>query len=207
MNLATKLTLARVIAIPLFMVAFLWKSPGVSLVSDWGKIIATVIFIIAAITDYFDGYLARKYNMVTTFGKFIDPIADKLLVSAALIVMVVYREISYTSAWVTVIIIAREFSVTGLRLICAEKGVVIAASNAGKFKTVSQLVAIITALCFISIRVILDTYYSTEVGNNFPVMFNTYYGYVIYTLMGIATIATIYSGYDYFRKNKSFLEK
>ena len=108
MNLATKLTIARVIAIPLFMVAFLWNPPGVSLVSDWGKIIATVIFIIAAITDYFDGYLARKYNMVTTFGKFIDPIADKLLVSAALIVMVAYREISYTSAWVTVIIIARD---------------------------------------------------------------------------------------------------
>ena len=133
MNLATKLTIARVIAIPLFMLAFMWQAPGNSLVNDWGKIIATIIFILAAITDYFDGYLARKYNMITTFGKFIDPIADKLLVSSALIVMVAYRDISYTSAWVTIIIIAREFAVTGLRLVCAEKGVVIAASNAGKF--------------------------------------------------------------------------
>lgn len=203
MNLATKLTIARVIAIPLFMLAFLWQAPGNSLVSDWGKIIATVIFIIAAITDYFDGYLARKYNMITTFGKFIDPIADKLLVSAALVVMVAYREISYTSAWVTVIIIAREFAVTGLRLICAEKGVVIAASNAGKFKTVTQLLAIITALCFISIRILLETNNLKEYLNSF----NLYYGYVIYFLMGVAAIATIYSGYDYFRKNKQFLEK
>ena len=165
--------------------------------------ISSVPFIIAAITDYFDGYLARKYNMITTFGKFIDPIADKLLVSAALVVMVAYREISYTSAWVTVIIIAREFAVTGLRLICAEKGVVIAASNAGKFKTVTQLLAIITALCFISIRILLETNNLNEYLNSF----NLYYGYVIYFLMGVASIATIYSGYDYFRKNKQFLEK
>lgn len=203
MNLATKLTIARVIAIPLFMLAFMWQAPGNSLVSDWGKIIATIIFIIAAITDYFDGYLARKYNMITTFGKFIDPIADKLLVSAALVVMVAYRDISYTSAWVTVIIIAREFAVTGLRLICAEKGVVIAASNAGKFKTVTQLIAIITALCFISIRIVLETNNQNEYLNSFK----QYYGYVIYCLMGVAAIATIYSGYDYFRKNKQFLEK
>ena len=203
MNLATKLTIARVIAIPLFMLAFMWQAPGISLVSDWGKIIATIIFIIAAITDYFDGYLARKYNMITTFGKFIDPIADKLLVSAALVVMVAYRDISYTSAWVTVIIIAREFAVTGLRLICAEKGVVIAASKAGKFKTVTQLTAIITALCFISIRIVLESNNYTEYLNSFK----QYYGYVIYCLMGVAAIATIYSGYDYFRKNKQFLEK
>ncbi len=203
MNLATKLTIARVIAIPLFMLAFMWQAPGNSLVCDWGKIIATLIFIIAAITDYFDGYLARKYNMITTFGKFIDPIADKLLVSAALIVMVAYREISYTSAWVTVIIIAREFAVTGLRLICAEQGLVIAASKAGKFKTVTQLTAIITALFLISIRIILETQNSVENLKSF----NSFYGYVIYILMGVAAIATIYSGYDYFRNNKQFLEK
>ncbi len=203
MNLATKLTVARVIAIPVFMLAFMWQSPGSSLMEDWGKVTATVIFILAAITDYYDGYLARRYNMITTFGKFIDPIADKLLVSAALIVMVAYKEITYTSAWIVVIIIAREFSVTGLRLICAEQGKVIAASPAGKFKTVTQLVAIITALIFISVRVILETKNLTEYSNQF----NAYYGYVIQTLMIIAAIATIYSGYDYFRKNKLFLEK
>lgn len=203
MNLATKLTLARVVAIPLFMLAFLWQPPNTPLAADYGKIIATLIFIIAAITDYYDGYLARRYNMVTTFGKFIDPIADKLLVSAALIVMVAYREISYTSSWVAVIIIAREFSVTGLRLICAEKGLVIAASKAGKIKTVTQLLAIITALCLISIRIVLETKNLTENLNTF----NSYYGYVIYLLMAVASIATIYSGYDYFRNNKQFLEK
>ena len=203
MNLATKLTLARVAAIPLFMLAFLWQSPGASLVEDWGKIIAAVIFILAAITDYYDGYLARRYNMITTFGKFIDPIADKLLVSAALIVMVAYKDISYTSAWVVVIIIAREFSVTGLRLICAEQGKVIEASPAGKFKTVTQLLAIVTVLICISTRVILETKNLTDYSHSF----NAYYGYVIYTLMAVAAIATIYSGYDYFRKNKLFLEK
>ena len=203
MNLATKLTIARVIAIPIFMLAFLWQSPNTSLVEDWGKIIATVIFILAAITDYYDGYLARRYNMVTTFGKFIDPIADKLLVSAALVVMVAYQPITYTSAWVAVIIIAREFAVTGLRLICAEQGIVIAASKAGKFKTVTQLTAIITALCFISIRIGLETKNLTD----YLTSFNAYYGYIIYVLMTLAAIATIYSGYDYFRKNKSFMEK
>lgn len=202
MNLATKLTVARVIAIPLFMAAFLWRAPGAPLENDWGKVIATVIFIIAAITDYYDGYLARRYNMVTTFGKFIDPIADKLLVSAALIVMIPYSELAFTSAWVTVVIIAREFAVTGLRLICAEQGKVVDASPAGKFKTVTQLVAIITALCFISIRVALAT---NNVVSEYATIFINYYGYVIYTLMGIAAIATLYSGYDYFRKNKHYL--
>ncbi len=200
MNLATKLTVARVIAIPLFMAAFLWQAPGTSLAGDWGKVIATVIFILAAITDYYDGYLARRYNMVTTFGKFIDPIADKLLVSAALVVMVAYRELAFTSAWVAVIIVAREFAVTGLRIICAEKGVVIAASRAGKFKTVTQLVAIITGLCLIAIRVALETSNS-----EFALTFNQYYGYVIQILMVIAAITTLYSGYDYFRKNKQYL--
>ncbi len=203
MNLATKLTIARVIAIPIFMIAFLWKAPNESLITDWGKIIATLVFIIAAITDYYDGYLARRYNMVTTFGKFIDPIADKLLVSAALVIMVAYQPITYTSAWIAVIIIAREFAVTGLRLICAEQGIVIAASKAGKFKTVTQLTAIITTLCFISIRIVLETQNLTD----YLTPFKAYYGYVIYALMTIAAIATIYSGYDYFIKNKSFLEK
>lgn len=203
MNLATKLTVARVVAIPLFMLAFLWQAPNTTLTSDWGKVIATLIFIFAAITDYYDGYLARRYNMVTTFGKFIDPIADKLLVSAALVVMVAYQPITYTSAWVAVIIIAREFAVTGLRLICAEQGIVISASKAGKFKTVTQLTAIITALCFITIRIVLETKQLTE----YYTQFNSYYGYVIQVLMAIAAIATIYSGYDYFKNNKSFLEK
>ena len=203
MNLATKLTLLRIIAIPFFLLAFLWKAPDQSLASDWGKIIATVIFIIAAITDYYDGYLARKYKQVTTFGKFMDPIADKLLVSTALIVLAEYRSLSYASSWVAIIIIAREFAVTGLRLVCAEKGKVIAASNAGKIKTASQLTAIITCLVFISARVYL-------ISNNmlgYHKIFMQFYGITIQVLMAIAVISTIYSGYDYFKKNWHFLDE
>lgn len=208
MNLATKLTVARVIGIPLFITAFMWQAPSSDLAGDWGKVVATVIFIFAAITDYYDGYLARRYNMITTFGKFIDPIADKLLVSAALVVMVAYSNVCYmttaVASWISVIIIAREFAVTGLRLICAEKGEVISASKAGKFKTASQLTAIITCLVLISARVIMETNGTTSVT---VATYNSYCYYIINTLMAISAIATLYSGYDYFRKNKHFLAK
>ncbi|NCB37365.1 MAG: CDP-diacylglycerol--glycerol-3-phosphate 3-phosphatidyltransferase [Erysipelotrichia bacterium] len=203
MTLATKLTLARVAAIPFFMMAFFYRAPGASLDSDWGKIVATVIFIAAAITDYYDGYLARRYQEVTTFGKFIDPIADKLLVSTALIAMVEYRDISGTTAWVAIIIIAREFAVTGLRLICAEQGQVIDASGAGKLKTTAQLTAIITALCFLSIRILLLSYAQ----HGYLELLMQYYAVIIQGLMIIAALATIYSGYDYFKKNWHFLDE
>ena len=135
MTLATKLTLSRIIAIPFFILAFCWNKPDIPLNEDWGKVIATVIFILAAITDFFDGYLARLHKEVTTFGKFIDPIADKVLVAATLIAMVRYDSITQTSIWVAVIIMAREFCVTGLRLMCVEQGKVLDASKAGKWKT------------------------------------------------------------------------
>jgi len=203
MNLATKLTLLRVVAIPFFMLAFAYRAPGSPLENDWGKVIATVIFILAAITDYYDGYLARLYGQVTTFGKFIDPIADKLLVSTALIAMVEYREITHTAGWVAIIIIAREFAVTGLRLICAEQGHVIDASSAGKIKTTAQLTAIITALCFVSIRISLLSY-----GHQVYLdMLMHIYAVVIQVLMVIAAVSTVYSGYDYFKKNWKFLDE
>ena len=202
MNLATKLTLTRVVAIPFFMLAFFYKAPGASLENDWGKAIATLIFILAAITDYYDGYLARRYQQVTTFGRFMDPIADKLLVSTALIAMVEYREITHTAAWVAIIIIAREFAVTGLRLICAERGQVIDASGAGKLKTATQLTAIITALCFLSIRIFLFSY-SHQIWLEQLMQF---YAATIQILMIIAAITTVYSGYDYFKANWHFLD-
>ncbi len=203
MNLATKLTVARVAAIPFFMAAFVYRAPGASLVGDWGKVIATLIFILAAITDYYDGYLARKYQQVTTFGRFMDPIADKLLVSTALIAMVEYREITHTAAWVVAIIIAREFAVTGLRLICAERNKVIDASSAGKLKTITQLTAITTALFFLSIRVFLLSY-SHQVWLDQLMQF---YAATIQVLMIIAAITTVYSGYDYFKTNWHFLDQ
>ncbi|HOI92486.1 MAG TPA: CDP-diacylglycerol--glycerol-3-phosphate 3-phosphatidyltransferase [Candidatus Rifleibacterium sp.] len=202
MTLATKLTLMRVAAIPFFMLAFFFRAPGASLEGDWGKALATLIFIVAAITDYYDGYLARLYKEVTTFGRFIDPIADKLLVSTALIAMVEYREITHTAAWVAIIIIAREFAVTGLRLICAERGQVIDASGAGKIKTTFQLTAIITALCFLTIRVFLLSYNQQA----YLEMLMKIYSPVIQGLMVLAALATVYSGYDYFKKNWHFLD-
>ncbi len=203
MTIATKLTLMRVFAIPFFLVAFLWRPTGASLDHDWGKVIATVIFILAAITDYYDGYLARKYKQVTTFGKFIDPIADKLLVSTGLIVMAEYRGITFTASWIAIIIIAREFAVTGLRLICAEKGNVISASTAGKIKTTAQLTATITCLCFITIRIFLISYNQQD----YLEIFMKFYGITIQSLMIIAAISTVYSGYDYFKKNWHFLDE
>ncbi len=203
MNVATRLTVARMAAIPFFMAAFFYRAPGASLEGDWGKAIATLIFILAAITDYYDGYLARKYQQVTTFGRFMDPIADKLLVSTALIAMVEYREITHTAAWVAIIIIAREFAVTGLRLICAERGKVIDASGAGKLKTTTQLTAIITALCFLTIRIFLLSYAQQE----WLTFLMQFYAVTIQVLMIIAAVATVYSGYDYFKKNWHFLDQ
>lgn len=131
MNLPNSLTILRVIMIPLFVVAKLWQSPE----SD---IIAGCIFIAACVTDFFDGYLARKYNLITTFGKFMDPLADKLLVCAALICFLVDGN-EEMPAWVVIVIISREFIISGFRLVAAEKGVTIAASWWGKVKTCAQM--------------------------------------------------------------------
>jgi CDP-diacylglycerol--glycerol-3-phosphate 3-phosphatidyltransferase len=203
MNLATKLTLLRIFAIPFFLIAFFWKPVDAPLAEDWGKVAATVIFILASITDYIDGYLARLYKQITTLGRFMDPIADKLLVSTALISMVEYRAITNTAGYIAIIIIAREFAVTGLRLVCAEKGKVIDASSAGKVKTTFQMTAIITTLCLLSLRVIFETYAFVEY-NNFLMDF---YSPLIQILMILAALATLYSGYDYFKKNWHLLDR
>lgn len=135
MNTPNKLTVARMILVP-FLVLFL--------LTEWGgaanRFLSAGIFIAASITDWFDGYLARKNNLVTNFGKFMDPLADKLLVCSALICLV---ELDRLDAWVVIIIIAREFIISGFRLIAVENGIVIAANYWGKFKTVSQMIMII----------------------------------------------------------------
>ncbi|MBI3038358.1 CDP-diacylglycerol--glycerol-3-phosphate 3-phosphatidyltransferase [bacterium] len=201
MTLATKITFIRIGAIPLFMVTFLWN--GDNLIRDWAKVSATVIFIIAAITDYYDGAIARWYKEETTFGKFMDPIADKLLVSTALVAMVELKKLTFTSAWMTIIIIAREFAVTGLRLIATPKGMPIEASNLGKWKTTAQLTAIITALVFISVRIFIETFGLKEFGE----WFLPAHGYIIQGLMWIAVTMTLISGYDYLKKNWHFLDE
>ena len=133
MNLPNKLTMFRVILIPFFV---LFMLVDITTVDKW---IALGIFIIASLTDLLDGKIARKYNLVTNFGKFMDPLADKLLVCSALICLV---ELAKIPAWMVIIIIAREFIISGFRLIAADNGVVIAASYWGKFKTTFQMVMI-----------------------------------------------------------------
>lgn len=134
LNLPNKLTLFRIFIIPLFLLFLLGGIGG-----EYSRYIALVIFIIASVTDALDGYIARKYNRVTNFGKFMDPLADKILVCSALIALIQTGDIS---SIVVIIIIAREFIITGFRLVASDSGVIIAASNWGKLKTISQMIMI-----------------------------------------------------------------
>ncbi len=174
MNLANKITVFRVIMIPFFMFFLLSGIKN-------GQNIAAVIFIVAALTDSLDGYIARSRNQVTTLGKFMDPLADKLLVSAALISMI---ELGMVKSWVVVIIIAREFAITGLRVIAASEGVTIAANWLGKIKTITQLLAIILLLL-----------------NNYP--FRLINIPLDQIMLHIAVIFTIISGFDYLYVNRN----
>ena len=135
MNTPNKLTVARMILVP-FLVVFLLTGWG----GEANRWICLAIFVAASVTDWFDGHLARKYNLITNFGEFMDPLADKLLVCSAMICMI---ELDKLPAWVVIIIIGREFIISGFRLIAAENGIVIAANYWGKFKTVSQMIMII----------------------------------------------------------------
>lgn len=202
MNLPNKLTLSRIFLVPVFMIFIMplpdwffqssmltFMQPQLLSINnflvDYGNVIAAIIFIIAASTDGVDGYIARKTEQVTRFGKFLDPIADKLLVTAALIPLVQRGDIT---GWVAMIIIAREFIVTGLRLVAAGEGVVITASNLGKVKTVTQIVAIVATLL-----------------RNFPLSLFTDFKFHAYAMF-IAMIITVYSMYDYLAKNIKLLD-
>ena len=186
MNLANKLTLVRMFLVPIFLIFIAVK--GI----PYGKEIATAIFILAALTDKLDGYIARSRNQITKFGKFMDPLADKLLVTSALVSLV---ELQVIPTWVAMIIIAREFAVTGLRAVAAAEGIIIAASGWGKAKTVTQIVAIVLALISID-----------EGSENAPATFMMIpYSYIVILAkiaMTAAIIITIISGLDYFIKNK-----
>ena len=149
MNTPNKLTIARMITVP-FLVIFLLTGWG----GEANRYISLTLFVVASVTDWFDGYLARKNNLVTNFGKFMDPLADKLLVCSAMICMI---DLKRLPAWFVIIIIAREFIISGFRLIAAENGIVIAANYWGKFKTASQMIMIILLILhFDGIFVILE---------------------------------------------------
>ena len=136
MNLPNKLTILRVIMIPFFVAALLYDGGA----NQNMRYVAAALFIIASLTDMLDGKIARKYNLVTNFGKFMDPLADKLLVCSALICLI---ELEQLPSWMVIIIVSREFIISGFRLIAAEQGIVIAASYWGKFKTTFQMIAVI----------------------------------------------------------------
>jgi len=168
MNTANKLTLLRVIMIPVFLVALYWSFP-------FHKIVALIIFILASVTDFIDGYIARHFNQVTDFGKFMDPLADKLLVISA---MLWFVEAGQMAAWVVLVVLAREFAVSGLRMVAAPKGIVIAAAWSGKIKTASTMVCI----CIMLVPI--------------PAILNT-------LCVAVILITTVVSGVEYFIKNKS----
>ncbi|MCL4441433.1 MAG: CDP-diacylglycerol--glycerol-3-phosphate 3-phosphatidyltransferase [Firmicutes bacterium] len=178
MNLPNRLTLARMFLIPVFLAV-------VTLKIKYGDIIAAGVFVLAASTDGLDGYIARKNKQVTTLGKFMDPLADKLLVSAALIVLV---ELGKISAWVAVLIIGREFMVTGLRAIAAAEGVVISASKLGKWKTVTQIIAIVVMF----LQNVTFQFLGFDLGK---------------IAMAVAVFFTIWSGVDYVSKGWHLLKK
>lgn len=180
MNLPNKLTLFRVILIPFFV--FFVLAPYFE---GYGNYIALAIFIVASLTDLLDGKIARKYNLVTNFGKFMDPLADKLLVCSAMICLVDKKELA---SWIVIIIIAREFIISGFRLIASDNGVVIAASYWGKFKTTFQMLMVIVLLLDIS----LSQYAWIHILG------------IILTY--IALVLTIVSLIDYIAKNKDVLK-
>ena len=174
MTLATKITLVRVAFIPLYM-AFMYLSGGASGLWMW---LALAVFIVASITDYIDGHIARSRHQVSDFGKFLDPLADKLLTLAA---MTMFCQWGAFPAWALMIVLTREFAVSGLRMVAGPKGKVIAAGKSGKFKTASSMVGLCVLMAF---------------PDNV---------YVIWTVVALIVITTVYSGIEYFIQNWKLL--
>lgn len=186
MNIPNRITISRILLIPIFILLL-------TLPLDWGNVsignetlpvvhlVSALLFIVASGTDWVDGYYARKYNLVTNLGKFLDPMADKLLVAAAFVLLV---ELNMAPAWLVIIILSREFAVTGLRLVAAGEGVVLAAGQMGKWKTTFQLVSIAFLLL-----------------HDFPFSYLDLTVSIGTILLYIALILTVVSGLDYFIKN------
>ena len=196
MNTPNKLTVFRILLVPLIVIVSLINIDiniyGIPLTF----IIMDVIFIIGSLTDKLDGYLARKNNQVTNFGKFLDPIADKVLVVSAMLILVGAGKLP---AWIPIIVITREFAVSGYRLIAVEQnGKVIAANNWGKLKTVTQMIAI--ALAFIDVNSFGDIFVKSL--DTIPFIINL----LSTLLMIICVIATIISGYEYLKNGKDLLK-
>ena len=170
MTLASKITLIRIAFIPLFMV-LMYQSGGTPGICLWASL---AVFILASVTDFVDGQIARRFNQVSDFGKFLDPLADKLLTIAA---MVMFCEWGMMPAWALMLVLAREFGVTGLRLIAVGKGTVIAAGWSGKVKTASTMIGLCAMMAFPTI------------------------GWLALVVNGVIVVTTLYSGVEYFAQN------
>lgn len=196
MNLPNKLTIFRIILVPIMVIIPFLGIDGKIFGIPTECIIIDLIFIIASITDKLDGYLARKNNQVTTFGKFLDPLADKILVLAAMVMLV---EMSKLPAWIPIIVLAREFMVSGYRLIAVEKGgEVIAASKWGKLKTVTQMIAIILAI--LDLNAFGECFKGVLQGGDLIL------NLIVTILMIVQVIATIFSGIDYMKGAKKYIK-
>lgn len=177
MTLATKITLARIVLIPFFVLTFYFPQVSFLGVLNIWYLAAFILFIVLSITDWLDGYIARKYNQISDLGKFLDPLADKVLVSSAMIMLLT---VNLFPAWAIIVMLIREFVVAGIRMIAASEGIVIAADMAGKVKTVLQMVALVCALFALS--------FSLN-GVTIEIFLN-----VQYILL---TLVTLYSGFQY----------
>lgn len=181
MNLANKLTISRIILAGIFILFLFIRGPG-------AKFMALAVFLAACITDYYDGYLARKTGGITSFGKLMDPIADKILILGAFLAFV---EMEIIPAWMVMIIIARELMITGIRILALSQKKVLSAEMGGKHKTVSQMVAVISILIFLIIR---------DLG--FGIRYTEYFGIGLHLLMIIVVAMTLTSGISYMVKNR-----
>ena len=188
MNLPNRLTLARIAALPVFLILLLWQFP-------FHYFAALVIFVAASLTDLFDGRIARSRGLITDFGKFLDPIADKMLTTAALLGFISLG-IGFGTVWITVIVLIREFSVSSIRMIAAASGKVVAADKWGKIKTVMQMVGIIMALTFEEFISLFPSL--LLVGTILRIAYNI--------VLWFSAVLTVVSGINYLVKNKTFVD-
>lgn len=201
-NIANQLTLLRLLLVPFFLIFTVIDNL-------YTRVLALIFFIAASLTDLYDGRIARKKGLVTTLGIFLDPLADKFLISSAFIAFVQIPEI-YVPAWMVVLIIGREFLITGLRTLAVSRGRILAAQPAGKFKTTSQLVAIITILVILTVNSILGKWgpswgWGRDDGSGFYSFVTTILISGPYWLTFVTTVLTIFSGYVYLRDNADLL--
>ena len=188
MNLPNKLTLLRIVLIPVFMGVLYWGFPG----ADY---VALAVFIAASLTDLLDGKIARKYNLVTDFGKFADPLADKMLVTAA---MLWFVEAGRMPAWALLVVICREFAVSGLRMIASDEGRVIAAGWSGKVKTAATMVCIIVML-------LLGPETARAASHSLTAVPVGWLGWIDPVCVWVIVLTTLYSGIEYFVKNRDVI--